>query len=771
MDRQTLSHYGWIIISVIVISVIMALATPIGEIIADSAINIATKSNDMAKNTTGKGYEENVKYYQDMMKKDGGYIDPGLYEASATTDNAFQKMKKDWNSLTTIASNGPRVISNNNGVLTTNFSYTSYAENISSQILKGDLVISKDIGTIGERGFALCSGLNGVYFKSLNYIGELSFAGCSSLKWIAFESPTLKGITKNAFVDCTDLTTIYYNGTMRQFSQANIDKNQGITKTIYVICNDGKMVLNFTGSTSVSDIYPVIYTIPDGEVYYRGGTLCSDCFSYGVDGIPHQVGCKAAHNVYTLKVPTETLCSGESFPTIPQIGDIYIKGDYKYSYFSDGWHVSAMSDKSKYGNILENIAGSPIVSIKFAFNECKSLTVVPSIPSTVVDANNAFSGCVSLTDASKLPSSIENASAMFYNCTSLNNISAIPNKVKNIRAMFYNCASLKYIPQIPKSVQNANYAFYNCTALTNTPVFESGGSTSLNNAFTNSKIIKVTSLPSNVTDLYQAFYNCVDLQDVLVDINGSTTTAEEAFAKCTNLVSVKKLPNSVKNLHGTFDRCAQLTTKVQIPSSATNMLNTFYMCSSIPGITGSIPSGVSDMRWTFYRCSSFNQIITIPSGVKSLKSTFNGCHSLVYAPVFHDAITDMEETFANCSSLSANLSKLPASAQNLHGTFDRCTSITIGPAISDSATIMVSTFYLCSNLRTFNYQTIPSTVTDMSWTFYGCSNLSNRITINATPYEFRYCFYKTRASITITGSSGNLSALASTANNGNVTVQ
>lgn len=769
MDRQTLSHYGWIIISVIVISVIMALATPIGELIANSAIGIATKSNDMAESTTGKGYEENVKYYKDMMKKDGSYVDPGLYEASATTDDAFQKMTRDWTSLTTVASNGPRVISNRSGVLTTNFSYTSYAENISSQILKGDLVVSNDIGTIGEKGFALCSGLNGVYFKNLNYIGELSFVGCSSLKWIAFESPTLKGITKNAFVDCTDLTTIYYNGTMRQFSQASIDKNQGITKTIYVVCNDGKMVLNFTGSTSVSDIYPVIYTIPDGGTYYRGGKLCNTCFSYGVTGVSHQVGCKATNNVYTT--PTETLHSGESFPVTPQIGDVYVKGDYKYSYFSDGWHVSAMSDKSKYSNILENIAGSPIVSIKYAFNECKSLTTAPNIPSTVVDANNAFSGCVSLTDAGILPSNIENAPAMFYNCTSLTNVRALPSKVKNIRAIFYNCASLRYLPKIPKSVQNANYAFYTCTALTNTPVFESGGSTSLNNAFTNSRIIKVTSLPSNVTDLYQAFYNCVDLQDVSVDINGSTTTAEEAFANCKNLVSVKKLPNSVKNLHGTFDRCAQLTTKVQIPSSATNMLSTFYMCSSIPGITGGIPSGVTDMRWTFYQCSSFNQMIEIPSGVKNLKATFYKCSSLVYAPHFHDAITDMEETFANCSSLSANLSKLPASAQNLHGTFDRCTSITIGPAISDNAVNMLSTFYLCSNLRTFNYQTIPSTVTNMSWTFYGCSNLSNRITINATPSEYTNCFYNTSASITITGSSRNLSALAATATRGNVTVQ
>lgn len=43
MDKETLSNYGWVIICIIVIVIMIALATPFGEYIRD-AVKAATES-------------------------------------------------------------------------------------------------------------------------------------------------------------------------------------------------------------------------------------------------------------------------------------------------------------------------------------------------------------------------------------------------------------------------------------------------------------------------------------------------------------------------------------------------------------------------------------------------------------------------------------------------------------------------------------------------------------------------------------------------------
>ena len=35
MDKETLSHYGWIVVLVLILAVLLALATPFGSFIAD----------------------------------------------------------------------------------------------------------------------------------------------------------------------------------------------------------------------------------------------------------------------------------------------------------------------------------------------------------------------------------------------------------------------------------------------------------------------------------------------------------------------------------------------------------------------------------------------------------------------------------------------------------------------------------------------------------------------------------------------------------------
>lgn len=56
MDKETLSNYGWIVICVLVLAVMIALATPFGTFVAD-AIKSTTQGlfdvNQNALNSTG----------------------------------------------------------------------------------------------------------------------------------------------------------------------------------------------------------------------------------------------------------------------------------------------------------------------------------------------------------------------------------------------------------------------------------------------------------------------------------------------------------------------------------------------------------------------------------------------------------------------------------------------------------------------------------------------------------------------------------------------
>ena len=56
MDKETLSNYGWIVICVLVLAVMLALATPFGTFVAD-AIKSTTQGlfdvNQNALNSTG----------------------------------------------------------------------------------------------------------------------------------------------------------------------------------------------------------------------------------------------------------------------------------------------------------------------------------------------------------------------------------------------------------------------------------------------------------------------------------------------------------------------------------------------------------------------------------------------------------------------------------------------------------------------------------------------------------------------------------------------
>ena len=71
MDKQTLSHYGWIVVWILTISVIIVLATPFGKYVGVAVKNVAYSFND----TTKKNMDEIEKKEQENdIELNGSYI-------------------------------------------------------------------------------------------------------------------------------------------------------------------------------------------------------------------------------------------------------------------------------------------------------------------------------------------------------------------------------------------------------------------------------------------------------------------------------------------------------------------------------------------------------------------------------------------------------------------------------------------------------------------------------------------------------------------------
>ena len=105
-------------------------------------------------------------------------------------------------------------------------------------------------------------------------------------------------------------------------------------------------------------------------------------------------------------------------------GDITLTKDYCYQVENlveseETCSCLYVRDKSKttYGDILNNINGTPVTSMDNVFSNCTSIIKAPTIPSTVTSLSNTFSNCTSLTTAPTIPSGVIDIMNAFYGCT------------------------------------------------------------------------------------------------------------------------------------------------------------------------------------------------------------------------------------------------------------------------------------------------------------------------------------------------------------------
>ena len=241
MNKSTLSQYGWIIVVSIITAILLALSTPLGDFIGKSFVSVSKNSEEII-NSKFDEYDENQAFFTEMLNENENFAQGGLYSVSTDYSGAYKDMKLDWTTLTskTNVFNGTEVvkirpISTNNGVLVTRY---DGVDNLSKYILDGDLVLRNGVETLGENAFAECNKINSCCLKTVKTIETGAFKNCVMLKYIALNKDTISLISQKAFSGCTNLTKIYYNGTLSEFQDIEIQK-QFLSQIVTVICTDG----------------------------------------------------------------------------------------------------------------------------------------------------------------------------------------------------------------------------------------------------------------------------------------------------------------------------------------------------------------------------------------------------------------------------------------------------------------------------------------------------------------------------------------------------
>ena len=418
MDKSTLSNYGWIVIAVLVLAVMVALASPFGHFIeagvkstaqglfdvnqsAGAIIGLDMPEQDFCKHTETEIRNTDTNYTGDTCCKlcnkvliKGTYIVPtgGTYYVGVTSTSTG-----DYTGATATFTEGQAIPDKvNTGDVYVfgdyEYRYNQYYGTFgwtsdTTQSCWGVRVLDTGKTTYG----AILESINGKPVTSLSS----TFKGCTSLT----TPPSIPSSVTNmqsTFSNCTSLVTA------PDMSNAN-----SVTNMSYTFSNCTSLTIAPVIPSSVTNMY---YTFLD----------CKNLTTAPV--IPSSVT-----NMYGTFSECTKLTTA---PTIP--------------------------------NSVTTMSGT--------FYECTALTTAPVIPSSVTNMEGTFMGCTKLTTAPSIPNSVTYMHSTFKNCTSLVTAPDMSNanSVTNMSSTFWGCTSLVTVPEIPSSVTNMYGTFKGCTALTGT---------------------------------------------------------------------------------------------------------------------------------------------------------------------------------------------------------------------------------------------------------------------------------------------------------------
>ncbi len=753
---------------------------------------------------------------------------------------------------------GYRTTSSGVGSAGTTNQYKGYYYYIPSSIRT--VIISDGATAVAEKAFYRCGNLvNVVLPDSIETIGTSAFEYCDNLESIRLPFLGASRTADNGY----DQVFGYIFGytALDQQNSAMTWTYQQYYNGKYYYFNIPSSIRNVTLSSGLVSIYKAFINCTNLKSICYEGTLddwvqiefkqCTHLLKYADLYIQDQLVTDAVLtsatkiNEYAFagykKLKSITISNSvkridDAFYECENLETVYYTGtieEWVQIEFSAWRNPLQYADKFYIGDQL--VANAVLTGASgindFAFYGYKTLTGL-SVGGNVRNiGEGAFYGCTGLNTLSLGDSVTEIGKAVFSGCSSLSHID-FGSGIKTIGSeAFRDCFRLKQI-KLGSSVEMINSnAFYECSL--NTIELADGVKGVYSDSFNNCGRIKNAVLPANITGKftwtyletltvrgggeipYETFKDCGELTTVTVENAGignkcfyncsklaKVTLGENvswigfsAFQGCKNLkyngydnalylgnnnnpyvVLIRAKSEDITNctisdkckVIGTyaFRDCSGLTSVI-IPDSVTSIgLGAFCDCSGLTSVT--IGNGVTSIGERAFYSGRFTSV-TIPDSVTSIgRDAFGFCDMLTSVTI-GNGVTSIGDAFRYCGSLKYNeydnglylgngsnpyVVLIKAKSTDItscvinegckvvaDSAFNRCESLT-NIVIPDGLTaIGDSAFSGCSGLTSI---TIPDSVTSIGeWAFYNCSGLTS-ITIGNSvtsigDYAFRDC--------------------------------
>ena len=653
MDKNTLTEYGWIIIIVIILAILIAFASPFAYFVVTSVKSVMSGVTQQVivppKESLTLPAPENLRITDSVLSFDPvpgatGYVitigDSILFETPETSiDIAMQIAGVDDDvEITVSATNGTDVGPASKILYTLAGLYETGTKNmiyswsklielnildsdgkiISGQeaLLDGDLVMPNAMTKIQDFSYANCSELTSVTMPpALTTIGEQAFANCKALANVIIPD-SAENIGYRAFVGCDAITSITIPGKVKS------------------------LFATFNSCTSLAEV------VIDPGVTSIHADAFSNCGNLSKVTIPN-----------TVKT-----CASNTFYGCTALKDVYFNGTLEewcsinMASFSSNPCANGANLYLNNKLLTDLIIPNGLTSVKqYAFLGCTSITslTIPEGINTI--GAQAFLGCTNLTDVKTPQSLVTIGKGAFRRCSSLANIT-LKNGLEDIAEDVFNeCPKLKsvYFEGTLEEWCSITFTHYLSNPCTN------GAALYINNVPVNEVEIPASliAVPKN------AFWGCTSLTRVILPA-GITGVGNSAFANCANLVRVDIADSVASFDNSAFSRCFALKevyysgdvntwcdmtfgdywanpcsygaklyidgtalTTLEIPSGRTSIGDYAFTSCNVSSVV--IPEGVTAIGKGAFMSNKSIKSITLPSTLTSIDAqAFCDCASL-----------------------------------------------------------------------------------------------------------------------------------------------
>lgn len=452
------------------------------------------------------------------------------YKVTAIGDSAFKSLSTPINVSSvfipaTVRSIGGSAFSYCNALTTVTFAEDSQLKSIGGSAFFGtehahprfkEIKIPDSVETIGNAAFRYCQDLERITLPSaLQKLSNSTFHGCTALSEVTFPA-SLKTIEKSAFIgcrklsevklpaslttiqsyvfdSCSSLETVFYAGSLAQWSQINTSNDflgdscpslvMGDYTAQFIPVEDNPYdypppktvtITKYTGTESTVILPSTINSWPVTKIgedaFQDNTTITSVTIPASVTEIGSNAfaGCTNLTSVnYIGDWSKLTIQSGN--PAVEDAAkDAANEQLFDFEFTPDNTAVIVKHYRGAAADVTipSRYKGKPVTVIDpVAFYNNSAVTSVTIPDSVTAIPDYAFGYCSQLTNIS-IPNSVTFIGfSAFNSCTSLKSIT-LPSSLSTIQSYaFYNCENLKTI-RIPVSVTSiGNYAFDVCPSL------------------------------------------------------------------------------------------------------------------------------------------------------------------------------------------------------------------------------------------------------------------------------------------------------------------